>query len=255
MAIFRDEYGDVVAWRVALAALAAVGAAVAVAVALFGPSAERGTPEEDGRIELPAPTSGKAQDEGLDGWLAGIEGSESLAPIGEDGLAGLRDAIESWSATSWEGPAALSVSKVSEPEGGTVAVCLHVAGEGGETWLEAVLARDDTWRVTEHPGGLPPDEGQRIVVSDEAALGEAVGPAVAAQVARQLLSSGIEGSAEAWTTPETIRAEAGVTRLTIWFPRGEDEPEEWNAAYDESFGMLEIRPAAEASGPESEGVA
>lgn len=248
-ALFRDAYGEVVAWRVALVAALAVAAAVALAIALFGPRANEGQ-DDDGRVELPTPTQAATPDADVDAWLAHAEGSDKLSDLERVEVVGLMRAIESWSEAHPLEDARLSVFDVTTDADGTVAVRIHVAHAGGDAWLEATLPNSGAWQVSERPEGFGPMAGDHVAASDGAALAQLMDPAVAPEVARQLLASGIEGAGKAWTTPESVTAEGGVTRMTIWFPR--EGAEAWDAAYDESFGMLEIRPSEQAGAPTAE---
>lgn len=249
--LFKDAYGEVVAWRVALVVAIAVAAAVALAIALFGPKPDDGS-GDDGRVELPTPTRAPAADAGVDAWLTALEGSDRLSILERVEVVGLMHAIESWSKANPHEDAHLSVIDVAKDEAGTVMARLHVVHAGGETWLEATLPSTGAWQVTERPEGFGPAPGDHVAATDGAALAQVMDPAVASEVARQLQASGIEGAGASWTTPESVTVADGVTRMTIWFPREGGEAEAWDAAFDEAFGMLEIRPSAQADAPAAE---
>lgn len=243
-ALFRDAYGEVIVWRVALVIVLAVAAAVALAFALFGPKGGD-EPEDDGHVELPEATRATTPDAGIDAWLAGVEGSDRLSGLEHFEIVGLMHAVESWSEAHPLEDARLSVIDVARDGDGEIEVRLRVAHAGGDDWLEATLPSVGTWQVSERPEGFGPTADDRVAASDGEALAQVMDPAVASEVARQLLASGIEGADAAWTTPGSVSVEDGMTRMTIWFPREGGDPEAWDAAYEESFGMLEIRPSAQ----------
>lgn len=244
MGIFKDEYGDVIVWRVVAASLLAVATAAAVGFALFGPRPST----DDGRKEttqtIATPAGDRDMKAELKEWLGRIEGSERLSGIGDATLEGMRLAVTSWQRSSF-GEKDVALAVVGDPvtDGATTTVRLHVTHAEGETWVEATLS-DGAWAIAEHPEGF--DDDAPIPMADASALATVMPEGTASEVSRQLAASGIEGAGEAWTKASSVDVQGQVTRLTIWFPAQGGEPRAWDASYDESFGMLEIAPSGEA---------
>ena len=82
-------------------------------------------------------------------------------------------------------------------------------------------------------------------VANAALLAQVTDGAVAAEVQRQLLASGLPGAESAWTTAASVAHEGAVWRLALWLPTGEAGTSRYDAAFDASVGLLELSPAAE----------
>lgn len=243
MGVFRDEYGELVAWRVA-AVLAIVIVVVAVAAfALFGRRTERGARDVEPVHTVATPGTGDPKAD-LGSWLAGIEGAERLSSIEGETLEGLRVAFLAWQSRTI-GDSNVRVSVVGEPvvDGPTTTLRLRVTHEGGETWVEAAMS-ESTWAIEEHPEGFPASDAV-IHVTDASALATVMPEEAAKEVLSQLAASGIDGIGEAWTTAESVSTEGAVTRLTVWVPTREGEPSVWDASFDEAVGMLQVAPQGE----------
>ena len=245
MGIFRDEYGDIIAWRVVIVAIVAVALAAGIALAVFWPKPqEKGSDETTPAQTVATPSEARDPKADYREWLAGVEGSDRLAGMGDATLEGLRLVIVAWEKSALGGVDGVTLAVVGEPvhDGSTATVRLRVRHGGGETWAEATLA-GGAWSVEERPDGFP--DIDRIPTSDVVALSALMPEGVASEVSRQVAASGIDGAGEAWTVPTSVRTEGQVTRLSVWFPRAGGDSVEWTASFDESFGMLEVAPAAE----------
>ena len=248
MGVFTDEYGEPIAWRIAVMSLAGVAVTAAITFALCGQMTARGAEEtkEEEVVTVVTPPQDTG-DGGLGAWLAGVEGSERLRQLGEDDLRAMMLAVRSWQASAGMYCDA-SLAVVGDVDTGTdgTHVRMLVRGQTTETWLELVRSPDGTWVVTERPWGFDGDMEARIAVTDTAAMSGLLGIDVAGELVRQLLSSGIAGVEGAWTKASAVTGDGEAKRLTIWVPTTEGaEAVPYDAAFDRTLGLLEVALAGE----------
>ena len=286
MSAFKNEFGDVVAWRVALAAGGALSASVALAVALFGrmpaPAGPTGAygkadaatfefhpaprdsadpaaqaPEATGDAQegdAGQPTTGpvpeatpdapsEAAPVADDAWLTvteGTQGREAWDCLTPEARSSLRAAVLAWADSNMPGAAVSSVALESgRVDGASTSLVLLVEADGRTATVDASIAPGATWQVTE--AAL---DG-RVAIADVAGLAGTMGEDVASEVSRQLMASGIEGAAGAYTTLGSIVVEGPVTRLAIWADTGSGGTIRYDAAFDAGVGLLELTPAGE----------
>lgn len=243
MDIFRDEYDEIIAWRVALAALIAVAIAAAVALMVFGPKPQEEKEEE--HVELPTPTvSVQQQQSDLDAWLEGIEGSELLADLPDEDVRAIMEAAESFS----EEESVVSVPAAPHTDGEALVAYLRIETDGRALYLTLRHEGNAPWEVhelTETVVGVNDQDETPVAVSDTKELAKVMPDAVAYEVSRQFLASGIANANRAWTMRKGTSTTEGVTNFRIYVPGDGADTTIYDASFEESFGMLEIAPQAE----------
>ena len=218
-----------------------------------GPTEETQAPPQSSPEATGDPTSGEAADtargdetSGDIPWDVALTGSEALPNLTLDARSSLAATVGDW-IVLWRGTAegvAVSVEEAPEVTPTATRVRLRVEAPEATTRLEATIAPGGTWQVAERAGGTDAAQSEPHQISDTALLAGMAGEPVAAEVARQLAASGLEGAEGAWTTEDTVSWDGTTLRLTLWLPTSDAGVSRYEASFDTTVGLLEILPTS-----------